>query len=48
MLAGSYLAATGELSLPLIIGAAAFEAVIEDSVGYFVGRRGGRRFLAHT
>lgn len=45
LLAGSYLAATGQLSLPLVIGAAAFGGVVGDSVGYFVGRRGGRRFL---
>ena len=45
LLAASYLAATGHLSLPLVIGSAALGAVAGDSVGYFVGRRGGRRFL---
>lgn len=45
LLAASYLAATGHLSLPLVIGAAALGAVVGDSVGYFVGRRGGRRLL---
>lgn len=45
LLAASYLASTGQLSLPLVIGAAALGAVIGDSVGYFVGRKGGRRFL---
>lgn len=39
------MAAKGQLSLPLVIGAAAFGAVVGDSLGYFVGRRGGRRFL---
>jgi membrane protein DedA with SNARE-associated domain len=39
------LAATGHLSLSLVIGAAALGAVIGDSVGYLVGRKGGRRFL---
>jgi membrane protein DedA with SNARE-associated domain len=45
LLAASYLAATGHLSLPLVIGSAAFGAVVGDSIGYLVGRRGGRRFL---
>jgi membrane protein DedA with SNARE-associated domain len=45
LIAASYLAATGHLSLPLVIGSAAFGAVVGDSVGYLVGRRGGRRFL---
>lgn len=45
LLAASYLASTGQLSLPLVIGAAALGAVVGDSVGYFVGRKGGRRFL---
>src|SRR5947209_7668124 len=45
MLAASYLAATGHLALPLAIGEAASGAVMDDSVGYLVGRKGGRRFL---
>lgn len=45
LLAASYLAATGHLSLPLVIGSAALGAIVGDSVGYFIGRRGGRRFL---
>lgn len=45
LLAASYLAATGHLSLPLVIGSAAIGAIVGDSIGYFVGRRGGRRFL---
>lgn len=45
LLAASYLAATGHLSLPLVIGSAALGAIVGDSVGYFVGRRGGRRLL---
>ncbi len=45
LLAASYLAATGRLSLPLVIGSAAIGAIAGDSLGYFVGRRGGRRFL---
>ena len=47
LLAASYLAATGHLSLPLVIGSAALGATIGDSLGYLVGRKGGRRFLAH-
>jgi membrane protein DedA with SNARE-associated domain len=46
LLAASYLAATGHLSLLLVTGSAAFGAVVGDSIGYLVGRRGGRRFLA--
>ena len=45
LLAASYLAATGHLSLPLVIASATLGAVLGDSVGYFVGRKGGRRFL---
>jgi len=45
LLAASYLAATGHLSLPLVIASATLGAVVGDSVGYFVGRKGGRRFL---
>ena len=45
LLAASYLAATGHLSLPLVIGSAALGAIAGDSLGYFVGRRAGRRFL---
>ena len=45
LIAAGYLAATGHLSLPLVIGSAAVGAVIGDSLGYLVGRKGGRRFL---
>ena len=45
LLAASYLAATGHLSLPLVIGSAALGAVTGDSLGYAIGRKGGRRFL---
>jgi membrane protein DedA with SNARE-associated domain len=45
LLAASYLAATGHLSLPLVIGSAALGAMVGDSVGYFAGRRDGRRLL---
>jgi membrane protein DedA with SNARE-associated domain len=45
LLAASYLAATGHLSLPLVIGSAAIGAAVGDSLGYVVGYCGGRRFL---
>lgn len=45
LLAASYLAATGHLSLPLVIGSAAIGAIVGDSAGYAIGRMGGRRFL---
>ena len=45
LLAASYLAATGHLSLPLVIATATVGAVLGDSFGYLAGRRGGRRFL---
>ena len=45
LIAASYLAATGHLSLPLVIFSAAVGAVIGDSLGYLIGRKGGRRFL---
>jgi membrane protein DedA with SNARE-associated domain len=45
LLAASYLAAMGHLSLPLVVGAAVLGAVAGDSLGYLIGRQGGRRFL---
>lgn len=45
LIAASYLAATGHLSLPLVIGSAALGAIVGDSLGYLIGRRGGRRLL---
>jgi membrane protein DedA with SNARE-associated domain len=45
LIAASYLAATGHFSLPLVICSAALGAIIGDSVGYAIGRKGGRRFL---
>lgn len=36
---------THELSLPLIIGAAASGAILGDNLGYWVGREGGYRLL---
>lgn len=45
LLAASYLAATGGLSLPLVIASAALGAIVGDSLGYLIGRKGGRRFF---
>lgn len=45
LIAASYLAATGHLSLRLVIGSAALGAIVGDSLGYAIGRKGGRRFL---
>lgn len=45
LIAAGYLAATGHLSLPLVIAAAALGAIVGDSVGYAIGRKGGRRLL---
>lgn len=45
LLVASYLAATGHLSLPLVVGSAALGAIVGDSIGYVIGRKGGRRFL---
>jgi membrane protein DedA with SNARE-associated domain len=39
------LAAGGHLALPLVILVAATAAIVGDTLGYWLGRRGGRRFL---
>jgi|SRR5437868_4010170 len=39
------LAASGRLSLPLVIAVAAGSAILGDNVGYLIGRRGLRRVL---
>jgi undecaprenyl-diphosphatase len=39
------LAAGGHLSLPLVILVATLAAIIGDTAGYLIGRRGGRAFL---
>lgn len=46
VLLGGVLAATGRLSLPLLIGLVVSAAVVGDSVGYEVGRHLGPRVLA--
>jgi len=39
------LAAAGQLSLPIVILVAALAAIVGDTIGYWVGRRGGRALL---
>lgn len=45
LLTAGGLVAAGHLSLPLVIVVAALAATVGDTVGYWVGRRGGRAFL---
>jgi membrane protein DedA with SNARE-associated domain len=45
LLAGAALARFGHLSLPRVIAIAIAGAVLGDNVGFFIGRRGGRRLL---
>jgi membrane protein DedA with SNARE-associated domain len=44
LLAGAALAHYGQLSLPLVIVTAIAAAILGDNLGFFIGRRGGRRF----
>ena len=46
LLTAGVLAGTGRLSLPLVIGVAIVAAVTGDTLGYWLGRRGGRAILA--
>lgn len=45
LITGALLASAGHLSLPLVIGVAAAAAIVGDNLGYWVGRKGGRRAL---
>lgn len=45
LISASLLAGTGTLSLPLVIGVAALAAIVGDNLGYWLGRRAGRRAL---
>lgn len=45
LLTAGALAAAGQLALPAVIFVAAGAAIAGDSVGYWLGRRGGRAFL---
>jgi membrane protein DedA with SNARE-associated domain len=43
--AAIYAGSTHQLSLPLVIGAAALGAIMGDNVGFWIGREGGYRLL---
>ncbi len=45
LIASAYTASTGELSIFGVIGAAAGGAMTGDSLGYWIGREGGRRLI---
>jgi membrane protein DedA with SNARE-associated domain len=45
LLTAGGLAAAGHLTLPLVVLVAASAAIAGDTVGYWLGRRGGRAFL---
>lgn len=45
LLSAGGLAAGGQLALPLVILVAATAAIAGDTIGYWLGRRGGRAFL---
>jgi undecaprenyl-diphosphatase len=47
LLTAGVLAGTGRLSLPLVIAVAVLAAVTGDTLGYWLGRRGGRAVLTH-
>ena len=46
LLTAGVLAGAGRLSLPFVIGIAVAAAVLGDTLGYWLGRRGGRAVLA--
>lgn len=45
LLTAGGLVAGGHLTLPVVIAVAACAAIVGDTVGYWLGRRGGRAFL---
>src|SRR4051812_21846709 len=47
LLTAGVLAGAGRLSLALVIGVAIAAAVMGDTMGYWIGRRGGRAVLLH-
>jgi undecaprenyl-diphosphatase len=47
LLTAGVLAGTGRLALPLVIAVAIAAAVVGDTLGYWLGRRGGRAVLLH-
>ena len=47
LLVASFLSTQGLMDLPVVVGAACAGAWLGDSTGFWVGRRAGRRILAH-
>ncbi len=45
LIASGGLAADGQVALPAVIAVAATAAIIGDMIGYWIGRRGGRKLL---
>jgi membrane protein DedA with SNARE-associated domain len=45
LIAAAVLASQGKLSIELVIAIAAVSAIVGDNIGYFLGRRYGRRLL---
>lgn len=45
LLGAGVLAGTGDLSLPIVLGAAIAGSILGDVAGYAIGKRGGRRLL---
>jgi membrane-associated protein len=45
LIAAAVLANQGQLQISIVIAVAAASAIVGDNVGYFLGRRGGRRVL---
>jgi len=45
LLAAGVLASKGKLSIELVIAIAAAAAIVGDNVGYWIGRKGGRKLL---
>ena len=48
LLTAGVLAGAGHLALPLVVGTAVAAAVLGDTLGYWIGRRGGRAALLRT
>src|SRR5438093_2256124 len=48
VLLGGVLAFQGRISLPAAIGAAVLGAIVGDTAGYFIGRRGGEVMFQGT
>ena len=45
LLAAAVLAGRGDLSIELVIAIAALAAIVGDNLGYWIGRKGGRRLF---